>query len=131
MEYISHGFKDTEKIATEYAKTLKKGDVVLFSGDLGAGKTEFIKGVCKHFGITGVTSPTYAYLNIYGGFIYHFDFYRLSSSEEAEVLGLTDYFSGDNICLVEWGENIADALPENSKKITIEKIGENDRRIIL
>ena len=131
MEYISENTADTLRIAEEYAETLKKGDTVLLSGDLGAGKTEFIKGVCKYYNISGVTSPTYAYLNVYGDFIYHFDFYRLSSEEDAEILGLADYFGGDNLCLVEWGENVKGILPENAKRVIIEKVSETERKIIL
>ena len=78
MEFISISEQQTQEIALEYAKTLCKGDVVLLSGDLGAGKTAFTKGVCKFFGLEGITSPTYAYLNVYGDFIYHYDCYRLS-----------------------------------------------------
>ena len=78
-----------------------------------------------------MTSPTYAYLNIYGNFIYHYDCYRLSCGEDAERLGLTDYFNGNNICFIEWAENIEDVIPENYKKVVIEKISENERRIIL
>ena len=131
MEYISKSAKETEKIAFEFAKTLKKGDTVLLSGDLGAGKTEFTKGICKFFNITNVTSPTYAYLNVYGDFIYHFDFYRLSSEEDAETLGLADYFSGDNISIVEWGENVRGILPDGAKTVKIEKTGETERKITL
>jgi tRNA threonylcarbamoyladenosine biosynthesis protein TsaE len=131
MVKISKNEKETEEIAFEYAKTLKKGDVVVLSGDLGAGKTAFTKGIAKFFGLSGVTSPTYAYLNVYGNFIYHYDCYRLSCGEDAERLGLTDYFNGDNICLIEWAENIEDALPDNYKKVVIEKINENERKILL
>ena len=132
MEIISNGSANTRQIATEYAKTLKKGDVVLLSGDLGAGKTEFVKGIAEFFGIKEqVTSPTYAYLNIYGDFIYHYDCYRLSSGEDAELLGLTDYFNGENICFIEWSENIIDALPNDCKRVVIEKIDEETRKIIL
>ena len=130
MEKISKSAKQTEEIAFEYAKSLKKGDVVVLSGDLGAGKTAFIKGVAKYFGLDGVTSPTYAYLNVYGDFIYHYDCYRLSDGEDAERLGLTDYFNGNNICLIEWAENIEDVLPENYKKVSIIKINENERKIV-
>ena len=131
MEFISNNEKQTAEIAFEYAKTLKKGDVVLLRGDLGAGKTAFTKGVAKYFGFEGVTSPTYAYLNIYGDFIYHYDCYRLSSGEDAIMLGLTDYFGEDNICIIEWAENISDALPENYKEVIIEKISESERKITL
>ena len=131
MEYVSNNQKQTEEIAAEFAKTLKSGDVVILSGDLGAGKTAFVKGVAKHFNLSDVTSPTYAYLNVYGDYLYHYDCYRLSSGEDAERLGLTDYFGGDNICLIEWAENIEDVLPDKVKKVEIRKIGENERRIIL
>ncbi len=131
MEFISNNEKCTAEIAFEYAKTLKKGDVVLLRGDLGAGKTAFTKGLAKYFGFEGVTSPTYAYLNIYGDYIYHYDCYRLSSGEDAIMLGLTDYFGEDNICVIEWAENISDALPENCKEVIIEKISENERKITL
>ena len=131
MEYLSKNAKQTEDIAFEYAKTLKNGDVVVLSGDLGAGKTAFTKGVAKYLGIEGVTSPTYAYLNVYKDKLYHYDCYRLSCGEDAERLGLTDYFGGNNICIIEWAENIEDVLPNNVKTVKIEKISENERKIIL
>ncbi len=131
MQYISKSEKETQEIAFEYAKTLKLGDVVVLSGDLGAGKTAFTKGVAKFFKLDGVTSPTYAYLNVYGDKIYHYDCYRLSCGEDAERLGLTDYFGGDNLCLIEWAENIEDVLPKNYKTVKIENIDENTRKITL
>ena len=132
MQKISKSNLETQNIAYEYAKTLNEGDVVLLSGDLGAGKTEFVKGVAKHFCPGAeVTSPTYAYLNIYGDYIYHYDCYRLSCGEDAEMLGLTDYFNGKNVCFIEWSENISDVLPENCKKVTIRKIDQDTREIEL
>lgn len=131
MEYISESAKETEKIAEAFAAKLNKGDVVVLSGDMGAGKTVFVKGVAKYFGLDGVTSPTYAYLNVYGEYIYHYDCYRLSCGEDAERLGLTDYFNGENICIIEWAENIEDALPENTIKVIIEKLDGERRKIIL
>ena len=128
---LSKNAKQTEDIAFEYAKTLKNGDVVILSGDLGAGKTAFTKGVARYFGLEGVTSPTYAYLNVYGDKLYHYDCYRLSCGEDAERLGLTDYFGGNNICIIEWAKNIEDVLPNNVKTVKIEKISENERKIIL
>lgn len=131
-EYISENSSDTERIAEAYAKTLSAGDVVRLIGEMGAGKTVFAKGVARALGITAeVTSPTYAYMNDYDGKLYHYDCYRLSCGEDAESLGLTDYFSGNGICLVEWSENIADVLPENVKTVIIEKISENKRKITL
>ena len=131
MEIISHSEKETIDIAKDFAKTLKCGDVVILNGDLGAGKTAFTKGVAEFFNLSGVTSPTYAYLNIYGDLIYHYDCYRLSCGEEAVILGLTDYFNGDNICIIEWAENIKDVLPKDIKTVAIEKISETERRIVL
>lgn len=131
MEYISVSAKETEKIAADFAVKLNKGDVVVLSGDMGAGKTVFVKGVAKYFGLDGVTSPTYAYLNVYGEYIYHYDCYRLSCGEDAERLGLTDYFNGENICIIEWAENIEDVLPENTIKVIIEKLDGDRRKIIL
>ena len=131
MELISSSASDTERIAFEYAKTLKTGDIILLEGDLGAGKTTFVKGLARYFKLEGVTSPTYAYLNVYGDYIYHYDCYRLSCGEEAEFLGLTDYFNGENICVIEWAENIIDALPKTYKKVVITKLGEKERKIVL
>ena len=131
MEIISTSEKQTQEIAFEYAKTLKRGDVIILNGDLGAGKTAFTKGLAKYFNLDGVTSPTYAYLNVYGNFLYHYDCYRLSCGEDAVMLGLTDYFNGDNICIIEWAENIEDVLPESLKVVNITKIDENTRRIEL
>lgn len=119
------------KFAEEYAKTLKAGDVVLLDGGMGAGKTVFAKGVAQGLGIDDeVLSPTYAYMNDYGGKLYHYDCYRFSSGAQAEALGLCDYFYGDGVCLIEWAENIKDVLPENCKTVTINKISENEREII-
>lgn len=132
MKYISNSFEETVKIGIEYAKTLSKGDIVLLEGDLGAGKTAFTKGIAKGLGINKeILSPTYAYMNDYSGILYHYDCYRLSSGEDAEALGLTDYFYQGGICVIEWSENIKDVLPKNAKKVTIEKLDENKREIIL
>lgn len=131
MEILSTCETQTREIAKKYAGTLNRGDVVVLSGELGAGKTAFVKGVADYFGLSGVTSPTYAYLNVYGDFIYHYDCYRLSCGDDAVMLGLTDYFGGENICLIEWAENVSDVLPENVKTVKLEKTGENERKIIL
>lgn len=121
-KFISNSAEETILIAERFSKSLKSGDVILLSGDLGAGKTTFVKGLAQGLGIEDeVTSPTYAYLNVYGDKLYHYDCYRLSCGEDAEALGLTDYFYGDNICVIEWSENIADVLPEKVIKINIEK----------
>ena len=131
MEKISKNQQQTEQIAYEYAKTLSKGDVVLLQGEMGAGKTTFVKGLAKGLGIEDeVTSPTYAYMNDYDGVLYHYDCYRLSSGEDAEALGLTDYFYAGGICVIEWSENIKSVLPKNCKTVQITKTNE-DRIIVL
>ena len=132
MKYISKSIKQTLKIGEEFAKTLKGGDVVLLHGDLGAGKTAFTKGVAKGLKINKeITSPTYAYMNDYDGVLYHYDCYRLTSGEDAEALGLTDYFYGDGVCVIEWSENIKSVLPTDVINVTINKIDQNTREIII
>ena len=132
MEIITNSFEETIKVAYDYAKTLKGGDVVILDGDMGAGKTVFAKGVALALGIEDeITSPTYAYMNDYYGKLYHYDCYRLSSGEDAEALGFTDYFYLKGICLIEWAQNIADVLPKDLKRVKIEKIDQNVRKIIL
>lgn len=129
--FFSENADMTESFGFEYAKTLKGGDVVLLKGEMGAGKTVFCKGIARGLGIKDeVLSPTYAYMNEYDGKLYHFDCYRLKNGAQAEELGLCDYFYADGVCLVEWAENIAEALPKNAKTVEIQKTGENKRKII-
>ena len=129
--FISRSAEQTVDFAREYASSLKGGDVVLLNGEMGAGKTVYAKGVALGLGIDDeILSPTYAYMNDYGGKLYHYDCYRLSSGAQAEGLGLVDYFYGDGVCLVEWAQNIADVLPENCKTVTIEKLDDGVRKII-
>ncbi len=130
MIKITKSREETIKFAEEYGKTLRGGDVLLLDGEMGAGKTVFTKGIALALGINAeITSPTYAYLNDYDGKLYHYDCYRLSSGEDAEALGLTEYFYGNGVCVVEWSENIADVLPDNCKRVKIEKIDLNTRKI--
>ncbi len=129
-EFFSHSEKQTAAFAEEYAKTLCAGDVLLLHGEMGAGKTAFVKGLARGLHITEeVTSPTYAYLNDYAGKLYHYDCYRISSEEQAEQLGLCDYFDAGKICVLEWSEKIAGLLPPRCKQIVIEKTGEEERKI--
>ena len=127
---LTENAEQTRKIAAEYAKTLRGGDVVLLDGEMGAGKTVFVKGIALGMGITEeVTSPTYAYMNDYDGRLFHYDCYRIESAEQAERLGLADYFGMGGVCVIEWAQNIAPLLPEGCKRVTIQKIGENKREI--
>ena len=128
--FISKSREETEAFATRYAQTLVPGDVVLLDGDMGAGKTVFSKGIAKGLGIEEeVTSPPYAYMNDYDGRLFHYDCYRIECVEQAENLGLADYFDMGGICLIEWAQNIAPLLPREVKRVTIRKIGENEREI--
>ncbi len=130
MEILTKSQSETIEFAKKYGQSLKSGDVVLLNGEMGAGKTIFTKGIALALGITAeITSPTYAYLNDYDGKLYHYDCYRLSSGEDAEALGLTEYFYANGICVIEWSENIRDVLPDNCKIVTIEKIDDNTRKI--
>ncbi len=129
--FLSKSREDTLAFAEQYASTLLPGDVVLLDGDMGAGKTVFTKGVAKGLGIEEeVTSPTYAYMNDYDGRLFHYDCYRIESIEQAERLGLADYFDMGGICIIEWAQNIAPLLPRRVKRVTIKKISENEREII-
>jgi len=117
--FVSHGEEETLAFAKRYAESLRAGDVVLLEGDLGAGKTVFAKGVAKGLGISEeVTSPTYAYVNVYKN-LCHFDCYRIPDEAYAEMLGFSDYFNEENICLVEWSERIKGLLPEHCKRVKI------------
>ncbi len=122
--FSSRSAQETYAFAMAYAKTLKRGDVVLLEGEMGAGKTVLAQGIVRGLGIfEEVTSPTYAYVNEYG-FVFHFDCYRVQSVAQALSLGLADYFGRGGICLIEWGENIAELLPENVKRVRITGTGE-------
>ena len=130
MKVITSSREETLAVATEFAKTLKAGDVVLLDGEMGAGKTLFSKGVALGLGIEDeVTSPTYAYMNDYDGRLFHYDCYRIESVEQAERLGLVDYFYAGGICLVEWSQNIAPLLPKVVKRVRISKISDTQREI--
>ena len=130
MKYVTNSAEETIEIGKSFAEKLNKGAVVLLSGEMGAGKTIFVKGMAQGLGIKSlITSPTYAYMNDYDGILYHYDCYRLTSGEDAESLGLTDYFYAGGICVVEWSENIADVIPNGAIRVTIEKTGETQRSI--
>ena len=129
-KYISESAEQTREFAKNYAAKLRGGDVLLLDGEMGAGKTVFVQGLAAGLGISEQpTSPTYAYMNDYDGRLFHYDCYRIETPEQAERLGLADYFDMGGICVVELWRNIAPLLPGNCKRVSIKKIGENAREI--
>lgn len=123
---------ETVLAGEQMGKMLLPGDVLAFYGDLGAGKTAFIRGVARGLGIASrVSSPTFTIVNEYPGPVplFHFDMYRLGSSDELFEIGWEDYLTRGGVCCVEWTENVADAMPAEAVAVTIEKTGENTRKI--
>lgn len=124
MLYKSDSPSKTEKIAAEFAKKLKSGDVVCLYGDLGVGKTAFVQGLAKALGVSEyVSSPTFTIVNTYNGSLTlnHFDVYRISDSEEMFEIGFEEYIYGGGVSVIEWPELISDILPEDRYDITIIK----------
>ena len=129
MENRNANFKtespeETQALGEKIGKTLKRGDVIALIGDLGSGKTCLTQGIARGVGIASneiVSSPSYILINEYNGTvpIYHIDLYRLENSEEIAELGLSEYVEGDGICIIEWAERMADALPDVCIKINI------------
>ena len=134
MEFTTNSPEETEKLGAALAKTLKPGTIIAYRGDLGAGKTAFTRGLARGLGCREmVTSPTYTIVNEYLGGrlpLFHFDMYRLHSSDDLWDIGWEDYLERGGVCAVEWSENVADAM-ENPITITIEKLGEDTRRITI
>ena len=123
FELISNSENETKHIAEKFAKQLKKGDIVVLTGDLGSGKTKFVEGILTYFGKEEeISSPTFTIVNEYGADenIYHFDVYRLEDVDEFYAIGGEEYFD-KGICLIEWGEIIEEILPERYLKITFRR----------
>ncbi|MGN1304273.1 MAG: tRNA (adenosine(37)-N6)-threonylcarbamoyltransferase complex ATPase subunit type 1 TsaE [Oscillospiraceae bacterium] len=125
--------EETIAFAEKIGAMLKGGDIIAYKGGLGAGKTTFTRGLAIGMGFPDeVSSPTFALVNEYRGkalTLYHFDMYRIMNEEALETTGFYDYLSDDCVIAVEWSENIADCLPKNIITVTIENIGEEERRI--
>ena len=130
--YVTNSEKETENIAIELATELKSGDFLAFYGDLGSGKTAFIRGLASVFcpGVR-VSSPTYAIVNEYRGRvnIFHFDMYRITDDDSLYSTGFYDYFDRNGIIAAEWCENIPFALPDRYYEINFKKISETQRQI--
>ncbi len=135
MEYYTHSEEETERLGEILAGKISPGTIIAYEGDLGAGKTAFTRGLARGLGVTDrVTSPTYTIVNEYEGRIplFHFDMYRLSSSEELFDIGWEDYLDRKGILAVEWSERVADAL-EHALHVSIQKdpVEENGRIITI
>ncbi|MBQ4087983.1 MAG: tRNA (adenosine(37)-N6)-threonylcarbamoyltransferase complex ATPase subunit type 1 TsaE [Clostridia bacterium] len=132
-EYISAGADDTQRIAAEIAGTISPGAVLCLRGEMGAGKTVFTTGLCRALGVSDyVTSPTFTVVNEYDGDafrVYHFDMYRIEEEDELLEIGFEEYVSAGGVCVIEWPQNVEGALPKHRTEITIEKCGENERKI--
>lgn len=136
MTYISRSHEETQNMGKKFADRLQDTDVVAVYGELGAGKTQFIKGICSHFGIKEiVNSPTFIIVNEYisekGLKIYHFDFYRLKTLDEIINTGFPEYLNGDGLVIIEWPELVDNILPAETKKVYISHYGlkANERKI--
>ena len=136
MELISHSPEETEAAGARLARRLGPGAVVAFTGDLGAGKTAFTRGLARGLGVADrVTSPTFTIVNEHLGGrlpLFHFDMYRLSSADELFDIGWEDYLARGGVCAVEWSENVADALEPGTIRVDIRRgPAENDRLITI
>jgi tRNA threonylcarbamoyladenosine biosynthesis protein TsaE len=133
---ISNSEEETKLIGRKFAKDLKKGDVIVLTGDLGSGKTKFTEGVLQFFGLENeISSPTFNIVNEYVNRdvnVYHFDVYRLEDEDEFYAIGGEEYFE-KGICLIEWGEMIESALPNKYIQISFSRNleDENVREIVI
>ena len=134
MEFVTNSAAETRELGRRLAKKLQPGNVIAFTGDLGAGKTAFTGGIADGLGVTDrVTSPTYNIVNEYEGGrlpLFHFDLYRLESADELFDIGWEDYLSRGGICAVEWSERAEEALEEEPIFVCIERGAEENQRVI-
>lgn len=134
--YLTHSPFQTIRIAKDLAKNLKRGDVVGLFGELGSGKTTFVKGLAKGLGykeIQYINSPSFVIIKEYRADIpiYHFDLYRLSNTHELEELGFEEYFWGNGICVIEWADKAEKLLPRKRIKIRFITVDERTRKIYI
>ena len=133
-EYISNSERETENIGAQFAVRLPGGTVVAMYGDLGAGKTAFVRGMARGMGLDcRVSSPTFTIVNEYLGEreLIHFDMYRLSDADELFDVGWEDYLNRGAVCAVEWSENVQDAFFGDETVVRIEKLDDNRRKITI
>ena len=133
MEYLSHSPEETEHIGEMLGRRLRPGTVVAYRGGLGMGKTAFTRGLARGLGCAGrVTSPTFTIVNEYDGAtpLFHFDMYRLGSSDELFDIGWEDYLTRGGVCAVEWSERVDDAMPAETLWVDIARGTDESDRII-
>lgn len=135
QKFLSKSPEDTEKIGEELGRQINEGCVIAYRGGLGMGKTCFTRGLAKGLGsYDTVTSPTFALINEYPSGripLYHFDMYRVSGWEDLYSTGFFDYIDEGGVIAAEWSENIESALPDNTIYVTINKLDDNTREIII
>ena len=133
--FLTHNPKETIQAAEDFSKNLKVGDILLLEGDLGAGKTTFVKGLAKGLKakIKEVVSPTFVLMNIYNGKmpIYHFDLYRLEKLQELESLNIDEYLGSDGIAVIEWPKRLGQQIPKNAYWIEFTHKGQDTRQICI
>ena len=131
--FISNSPAETEKFGHTFAKGLSAGSVLALKGELGSGKTQFVKGLAAGMGSTAaVTSPTFTIIHEYSGGrwpIYHFDFFRVEGRQSAMRLGLHEYFFDDGVSVIEWADRFPDLIPESAQWISFEMKSEYERTI--
>lgn len=131
---VTHSPAETEEVGRELAASLQGGKVIALFGDLGMGKTAFVRGMAAGRGLTAeVSSPTFALVHEYGGQppLVHFDMYRITGWEDLYTTGFFDYLDQGAILAVEWSEHIENALPDDAIRVTFEALGDTDRRITI
>ena len=131
--FISNSPEQTADAGTQCARNAQTGDVFALTGDLGAGKTQFVKGFVAGIGANAeVTSPTFTLIHEYSGGripVYHFDFYRLESSDEVARLGLDEYLFGDGVCIIEWADRFRELLPNGTRWVSLDVQSDSERVI--
>lgn len=132
MEVITNSERETQEVARDLASKIEGNRVVCLNGELGAGKTAFVKGFCSYFGIDEISSPTFTIVNEYSGDedVFHFDVYRLADEDEFYAIGGEEYFE-KGICIIEWSDVIKDAIPEDAIDVRIEKLDDDERKLVI
>ena len=133
LKIVSHSESETQALGQKLSAMLREPNVVVLTGDLGAGKTVFVKGLAEGLGVKNekVLSPTFSFVHEYHGNskLYHFDLYRMSNLSELREIGWEDYLERDGLVVIEWGEKAESLLPEKYYLVNFEILNENEREI--